>query len=83
MPRSPPPAYNTLGRRIPPLSGDGPPPPTSPSVASTCQDLLLPATAEVVAEFMALADSAPEELSAIANVMPAPPLAFVPAEQHG
>ena len=39
-----------------------------------------PGFAEVLA---APADSAPEELSAIANVMPAPPLAFVPAEQHG
>jgi FAD/FMN-containing dehydrogenase len=45
--------------------------------------LLLPASAEVVAGFMALAEAAPEELSTIANVMPAPPLPFVPAEQHG
>ena len=45
--------------------------------------LLLPASAEVLAEFVALAEAAPEELSTIANVMPAPPLPFIPAEQHG
>jgi FAD/FMN-containing dehydrogenase len=45
--------------------------------------LLLPATAEVVAGFMAEAGAAPEELSAIANVMPAPPLPFVAPELVG
>jgi FAD/FMN-containing dehydrogenase len=45
--------------------------------------LLLPATAEVIASFVAEAEAAPEELSAIANVMPAPPMPFVPAEHHG
>jgi FAD/FMN-containing dehydrogenase len=45
--------------------------------------LLLPATPEVIADFVAEAEAAPEELSTIANVMPAPPLPFVPAEQHG
>jgi FAD/FMN-containing dehydrogenase len=45
--------------------------------------LLLPARAEVIAEFIALAEAAPEELSTIAAVMPAPPLPFVPAEHHG
>ena len=45
--------------------------------------LLLPATSEVVAGFIALAEAAPEELSTIANVMPAPPLPFLPATQHG
>ena len=45
--------------------------------------LLLPATAEVVAGFVAEAEAAPEELSTIANVMPAPPLPFVPPEHHG
>jgi hypothetical protein len=45
--------------------------------------LLLPATAETISGFMATAEAAPEELSAIANVMPAPPLPFVPPEQHG
>jgi len=45
--------------------------------------LLLPATPEVIAAFLAEAQAAPEELSTIANVMPAPPLPFVPPEQHG
>ena len=45
--------------------------------------LLLPATPEVIAGFVAEAEAAPEELSAVANVMPAPPLPFVPAELHG
>jgi FAD/FMN-containing dehydrogenase len=45
--------------------------------------LLLPATPDVIAGFVAAADNAPEELSTIANVMPAPPLPFVPAEHHG
>jgi FAD/FMN-containing dehydrogenase len=45
--------------------------------------LLLPATPEIIAAFAAEADAAPEELSAIANVMVAPPLPFVPAEHHG
>jgi hypothetical protein len=45
--------------------------------------LLLPARAEVVAGFIALAEAAPEELSTIANVMVAPPLPFLPAELHG
>ena len=45
--------------------------------------LLLPASADVLAEFIALAEAAPEELSTIANVMPAPPLPFIPAQQHG
>ena len=45
--------------------------------------LMLPATADVIASFVAEAEAAPEELSTIANIMPAPPLPFVPAEQHG
>jgi FAD/FMN-containing dehydrogenase len=45
--------------------------------------LLLPATAETIAGFVAAAQAAPEELSAIANVMPAMPMPFVPAEAHG
>jgi FAD/FMN-containing dehydrogenase len=45
--------------------------------------LLLPATPEVIAAFVAEAQDASEELSTIANVMPAPPLPFVPTEQHG
>jgi FAD/FMN-containing dehydrogenase len=45
--------------------------------------LMLPATAEVIREFVALAEAAPDELSTIANVMPAPPMPFVPADHHG
>jgi FAD/FMN-containing dehydrogenase len=45
--------------------------------------LFLPATAETIAGFIAAAEEAPEELSAIANVMPAPPMPFLPAEHHG
>jgi FAD/FMN-containing dehydrogenase len=45
--------------------------------------LLLPATPEVIAAFVAEAEDAPDELSTIANVMPAPPLPFVPEEHHG
>jgi hypothetical protein len=45
--------------------------------------LFLPATADVVAEFIALAEAAPEELTTIANVMPAPPMPFLPEEHHG
>ena len=45
--------------------------------------LILPATPDTVAGFIAAADEAPDELSTIANVMPCPPMPFVPAEQHG
>ena len=45
--------------------------------------LFLPATPEVIASFIAEAESAPEELSIIANVMPAPPMPFLPADYHG
>jgi FAD/FMN-containing dehydrogenase len=45
--------------------------------------LILPATPEVIAAFVAEAESAPEELSAIANVMVAPPMPFLPPEAHG
>jgi FAD/FMN-containing dehydrogenase len=45
--------------------------------------LVLPATADVVAGFVAAADAAPEEVSTIANVMTAPPLPFLPEQQHG
>ena len=37
----------------------------------------------MIHSFSALAEAAPEELSTIANVMPAPPMPFVPAEHHG
>jgi FAD/FMN-containing dehydrogenase len=45
--------------------------------------LILPATADTIAGFVAAADAAPDELSTIANVMPCPPMPFVPEEQHG
>ena len=45
--------------------------------------LILPATSEVIASFIREAESAPEKLSTIANIMPAPPMPFLPAEQHG
>jgi FAD/FMN-containing dehydrogenase len=45
--------------------------------------LILPATPDVIASFIAEAEAAPEELSTIANLMPAPPMPFVPAEHHG
>jgi berberine-like enzyme len=45
--------------------------------------LVLPATPDTISSFVAEADAAPEELSTIANVMPAPPMPFVPAEMHG
>jgi FAD/FMN-containing dehydrogenase len=45
--------------------------------------LILPATPEVIRGFVAEAEAAPDEVSTIANVMPAPPLPFVPREHHG
>jgi FAD/FMN-containing dehydrogenase len=45
--------------------------------------LILPATPAIIAGFIAAAEAAPEELSTIASIMPAPPLPMVPAEQHG
>ncbi|HZW03967.1 MAG TPA: FAD-dependent oxidoreductase, partial [Anaerolineaceae bacterium] len=45
--------------------------------------LFLPATPEVTTGFIAAAEAAPEELSTIANIMPAPPMPFLPAEHHG
>jgi len=45
--------------------------------------LVLPATPEVISSFVEEAEAAPEELSTIANVMPAPPMPFLPAEHHG
>ena len=45
--------------------------------------LMQPATPELIASYMALAEAAPEELTTIANVMPAPPMPFVPEEHHG
>ena len=45
--------------------------------------LILPATAATVAGFIAAAEAAPDELSTIANVMPAPPMPFLPDEVTG
>jgi FAD/FMN-containing dehydrogenase len=45
--------------------------------------LVLPATPAVIAGFIAAAEAAPDELSTIANIMPAPSMPFLPPEQHG
>ncbi len=45
--------------------------------------LVLPATADAIASFLAEADSAPDELSTILNIMTAPPMPFLPEEVHG
>lgn len=45
--------------------------------------LLLPATPDTIAGFIAAAEAAPEELSTIANVMPAPPMPLLAEEHHG
>ena len=45
--------------------------------------LILPATADSIAGFVAAAEAAPDELSTIANIMPCPPMPFVPEEHHG
>ncbi|WP_026874499.1 FAD-binding oxidoreductase [Jiangella gansuensis] len=45
--------------------------------------LMLPATADVVHGFLTEAAAAPDELSVIVNLMPAPPMPFVPEELHG
>jgi FAD/FMN-containing dehydrogenase len=45
--------------------------------------LMLPATVDTIAGFMAESAASPEELGTIANVMKAPPLPFVPEEAHG
>jgi hypothetical protein len=45
--------------------------------------LILPATPEVIAGFMNQAEAAPDELSTIANIMPAPPMPLIPPELYG
>ena len=45
--------------------------------------LFLPATPDVIAGFIDQAESAPDELSTIANVMVAPPMPFIPPEAQG
>jgi FAD/FMN-containing dehydrogenase len=46
-------------------------------------ELILPASPELIAAFVAEAQAAPEELSTIANVMVAPPIPFLPEAAHG
>jgi FAD/FMN-containing dehydrogenase len=45
--------------------------------------LVLPATPETIAGAVAASEAAPEELSGILNIMPCPPMPFVPEEHHG
>ena len=45
--------------------------------------LVLPATAEVISSFAAHAEAAPDELSTIVSIMPAPPMPFIPEAYHG
>jgi len=45
--------------------------------------LLLPATPDTIVGFIRASQAGPEELSTICNVMPCPPMPFVPAEHHG
>ena len=45
--------------------------------------LMFPATADVVAGAVRLGLEAPDELTVIVNVMPAPPMPFIPAQAHG
>lgn len=45
--------------------------------------LVLPGTAEAIAAFAAAAQAAPDTLSAIAMVMPAPPAPFIPQDLRG
>lgn len=45
--------------------------------------LILPATPETISGFITAAEAAPEELSTIANVMPAPLMPMLPEELHG
>ena len=45
--------------------------------------LVLPATAQVISAFAELAWNAPDELSTIVSIMPAPPMPFIPESYHG
>lgn len=45
--------------------------------------LVLPATPQVIADFVAAAVDAPDDLSAMAGIMVAPPMPFLPEEVHG
>jgi FAD/FMN-containing dehydrogenase len=51
--------------------------------AFTGGPLVFPPIPEVIAGFAKLADEAPDELTAIAMIMPLPPVPFIPAEAHG
>jgi FAD/FMN-containing dehydrogenase len=55
----------------------------SPMEGSIGGMLVLPATPDTIASFVEAAEEAPDELSTIANVMPAPPMPFLPKEYHG
>jgi FAD/FMN-containing dehydrogenase len=55
----------------------------NPLPAFTGGMLVLPATSETVEGFLLAAKAAPRELSTIANIMPAPPMPFLPAEWVG
>jgi len=45
--------------------------------------LVLPASPESISSFVSAVAEAPDELSAVANAMLAPPMPFIPAEHHG
>jgi FAD/FMN-containing dehydrogenase len=45
--------------------------------------MILPATADVIAQCMRIAENAPDELSAIFNIMPAPPMPMINPELYG
>jgi FAD/FMN-containing dehydrogenase len=45
--------------------------------------LVLPVNAEILDRFVELAETAPDEMSTIANVMPCPPFPFVDEQWHG
>ncbi|MBZ0296138.1 MAG: FAD-binding oxidoreductase [Anaerolineae bacterium] len=45
--------------------------------------LILPAEPAIIAAFAASAEAAPDELSTIVRILPAPPMPFIPAEYYG
>jgi hypothetical protein len=45
--------------------------------------LVLPASEATIAGFIAAAEAAPDDMTTIANVMPAPPMPFIPEALHG
>jgi FAD/FMN-containing dehydrogenase len=55
----------------------------SPMEGSIGGMLVLPATPDTIASFVEAAEEAPDELSTIANVMPAPAMPFLSKEHHG